>query len=822
MYQYLTFEEDRLRKQIKGRVLKVLEFDKIIERLTGHARTCYGQNLAAELVPTTEGDLVAEYLNDTYEAFTYINKYGQLPLGTFPEVTDSLSYAKAGGSLSMRQLLDVAVFLRSVASLKSVVSNEHADMLETNLFTSIGALNSIERLEKAISMAIKGEDEMNDRASDTLYRIRQEKKDIQQSIRILLDRVIRNNEDALQESIITIRGERYCVPLKAECKSRIPGIVHDTSSTGQTIFVEPMAVVEANNKIRELSALEKAEIERILEELTGMVLKERGTIRSDAALVGCIDFASAKANLAIDMNATKPSLNNEGKIRLVKARHPLIDPETVVPVDITNGYDYSSIIITGPNTGGKTVSLKTCGLMTLMTMAGLMIPCSTGSEVSVFDRVLADIGDEQSIEQSLSTFSAHMSNIVFILKNVRGKSLVLLDELGSGTDPAEGAALAVAVLDELHKKGCTIMATTHYKELKAYAISNEGVMNAAFEFDTDTLSPTYKMIIGMPGASNAFVISKKLGLPARIIDEAKAQLTDEEMSYERLLESAERNNKEADALRAENAKLNDELKAKIAELEAEKVALKQSKTKILNQARAEQKRILEEKEEELTELIRKAKHKDKEQTKRDEAEELDRIRRRLRAGVKNLASDDEDDKLEMVALPGEAPKVVKKGETYFVPHLNFTGVVQAEPNKSGKLKIGAGIMTYMVDINQLRMPTAANLEPNNQPDNARKSRQRTTYKPDSSAQLKFAKAQTTMPEIMLLGKTVAEAESALDNYIDDCQLSGIKTIRIVHGKGTGALRAAVDNMLLNDRRIKEHRLGLQGEGDDGVTIATLV
>ncbi|MCQ2531208.1 MAG: endonuclease MutS2 [Saccharofermentans sp.] len=821
MYKYTTFEEEAIRKQIKGRVLRVLEFDKIISRLTSLARTEYGKSLAQDLVPTTDYSVVAEALNDTNEAYTYINKYGPLPMGGFPKINDALSYTKAGGILSTRQLLDIAIFLRSTAGLKAVISNEHADMAETNLFSSIDALDTVESLEKRISNAIAGEDEIYDRASNELYEIRREQKDISRNIRVILDRVIRNNEDILQEAIITIRGERFCVPLRAEFKSRLPGIVHDTSSTGQTIFVEPMAVVEANNRLRELASMEKAEIERILEDLTHGVKKERNRIESDISIVSCIDLACAKADLAIEMDAVVPALNTDGHIRLMKARHPLIDPEVVVPVDIENGYNYRSLIITGPNTGGKTVSLKTCGLLTLMAMAGLMIPCSVGSEIAVFDRVLAGIGDEQSIEQSLSTFSAQMSNIVFILKNVRGKSLVLLDELGSGTDPAEGAALAIAVLDELYEKGCVTMATTHYKELKAYALTTEGVMNASCEFDTDTLSPTYRLVIGTPGVSNAFVISKKLGLPNRIIDDAMKRLSEEEVSFERLISEAQSNSKEAARLKEENEKLNNELMEKIQALNDEKAALKASKTRILNDSRAKQKELLEEKEEELDNLIRDLRKKNRKTDKEEQLEELDKIRRRLRAGIKDLRSDDEDDKILEISLPGEPPKSVKEGETYFVPSMNTTGVVVSAPSgKNKKVRISCGSLTYTVDIKQLRMPTASQTEKKEQPTKTRRDVP-VNYKADSATQMRYKKSTEVMSELMLLGKTSMEAESALDSYIDDCQLAGIKNIRIVHGKGTGALRSTVDVMLRGDSRVKSHRLGMPGEGDDGVTIAEL-
>lgn len=824
MYKYTTFEEEAERKKIKGRVLSVLEFDKVKEKLIAFTRTSYGRSLASNAFPTTDPDIVAESLEDTFEVYTYINKYGSLPIGTFPKVDESLKYIRAGGTLDMRALLDIAVFLRSVSELKKIVSEDkRQDLADTNLFVSVSALETEDRLAEEITTCILNDNEMNDRASSELYSIRRETKDVVRSIRVILDRIIRNGEDILQEQIITIRDGRYCVPVKSEARSKLPGIIHDTSSTGQTVFIEPMGVVEANNRIRELASLEEAEIERILKGLTSMVDRSSGVISADIDLVAQIDFNSAKAELAVSMNALKPVLNTDGHIKLVKARHPLIDKDTVVPVDIENGDKYSTLVITGPNTGGKTVSLKTCGLMTLMTMAGLMIPCAAGTEVSVFDRVLADIGDEQSIEQSLSTFSAHISNIVFILKNIRGRSLVLLDELGSGTDPAEGAALAVAVLDELRKKGCVVMATTHYRELKEYAVTTDGVMNASCEFDTDTLSPTYRLIIGTSGTSNAFIISKKLGMPGRIIDDAKSRMSDDDLKLEKLLSEAEADRRKAGDLEKENEKLNVELKAKVDELEQERKALKASKTKILNEARLKQKDMLEQKQEELDELIRSVKKKAKKNYDEDAKAELDKIRRRLRAGVKDLSNDGEDENiLGNISLPGEPPKKIVKGEKYYVPHLNITGVALDGADKpNSKIRIQGAMLTYTVSVKQLRMPTAQQLEKETS-EKEKKSRFEAVQKAGSASTLKVSKAQHIVSELMLLGKTVAEAESALDKYIDDCQLAGLKTVRIVHGKGTGALRDAVNTKLSIDPRVADFRLGGQGEGGDGVTIAQLV
>ncbi len=823
MYKYTTFEEEAERKKIRGRVLTVLEFDKVKEKLLELTRTSYGRSLTSSAFPTTDPDVVKESLEDTYEAYTYISKYGSLPIGSFPPVEESLKYIDAGGTLDMRQLLDVAIFLRSIIDLKKIVNDDkRQDLAETNLFMSIAALEPEQRLQDEIFSCIVNDTEMNDRASNELYSIRRETKDVVRSIRVILDRIIRNSGDILQEQIITIRDGRYCVPVKSEQRSKIPGIIHDTSSTGQTVFIEPMGVVEANNRIRELASLEEAEIERILQSLTAMVGKSEQVIRSDISLIAQIDFNSAKAELAVSMNAVKPILNTDGHIKLCKARHPLIDKDVVVPVDIENGDKYGTLVITGPNTGGKTVSLKTCGLMTLMTMTGLMIPCAAGTEVSVFDRVLADIGDEQSIEQSLSTFSAHISNIVFILKNVRGRSLVLLDELGSGTDPAEGAALAIAVLDALKEKKCVIMATTHYRELKEYAVTTEGVMNASCEFDTDTLSPTYRLIIGTSGTSNAFIISKKLGMPAKIIDDAKSRMSDEDLKLSKLLTEAEEDRRKAGDLEKENERLNTELKDKIAELEEERKSLKASKTKILNETRAKQKELLEDKEEELEELIKQVKKKAKKNYDEDAKAELDRIRRRLRAGVKDLSSDDEDDAAAAVSLPGEPPKKIEKGQKYFAPGLNIVGTaLDSSDNGRNKIRIQNGIMTYTVPANELRTPTSEQLTKPEEPEDTLFAKYKGA-KAGSTSTLKVKKAQTVVSELMLIGKRAAEAESELDKYIDDCHLAGLTTVRIVHGKGTGALRAAVEGKLSADPRVKEFRLGDPAEGGDGVTIAKLI
>ena len=499
----------------------------------------------------------------------------------------------------------------------------------------------------------------------------------------------------------------------------------------------------------------------------------------------------------------------------------MIPKVSVVPVDISVGDSYDALIVTGPNTGGKTVSLKTCGLLVMMTMAGLPIPTDSGSEVCVFDRVLADIGDEQSIEESLSTFSSHMSNIVFILKNIRGRSLVLLDELGSGTDPTEGAALAISIIEELRKKNCIVMATTHYRELKGYAETTDGVMNASCEFDTETLAPTYKLITGRPGSSNAFVISSKLGLAKNILDSARARMSSDELNYEALLAKAEEDSKKAKDLADENERLNIELRAEKARLEEENARLKQSKTKILNDMRTEQRKLLEEREKEISEELRELRRRSKDMDSKHREQELDKLRRKLRAGMADLTEED-DEAVESVALSGEPVKEVKEGECYYVPSLGQIGVAESGLSKSGKVNILCGSMKIAVKKSQLMMPTKAQHDEFMRTKNGKAaSKAKSPVNKGNAGDIskaKFNAASSTKAEIMLIGLTTAEAESKLYRYLEDCVLAGIKEARIVHGKGTGALRACVQDILIKDDRVESYRSGTQGEGDSGVTI----
>ena len=827
MYEYLSFEDSLERKKIRGRVLNTLEFTKIREAVTSKARTQYGRELCSDMVPCCDLDYVSRELSCAGQAMEHIMRFGMIPLGGMRDLRESLIYAKADGTLTCGQLLEVASFLRASGEIRKSLAKARSagsplvDETEPDICAYIDKLETCDKLLEKIEASILGQDEVSDKASRELSSIRRERKNIASGIRSLLDRVISNHADMLQESIVTLREGRYCIPVKADFNGRIEGIVHGASSSGQTLFIEPMSVVDANNKIAELTFAEQAEIQRILKSFTNEVVSIGKLLENNMSIASRLDYIFAKGEYGVENNSFCPVLNTDGRIALKGARHPLIPADSVVPVDISVGESYDSLIVTGPNTGGKTVSLKTCGLLVLMTMAGLPIPAESGSEVCVFDRVLADIGDEQSIEESLSTFSSHMSNIVFILKNIRGKSLVLLDELGSGTDPAEGAALAISIIEELRSKNCIVMSTTHYRELKGYAETTEGVMNASCEFDTETLAPTYKLITGRPGSSNAFVISRKLGLAKHILDNAKSRMSSDELNYEALIAKAEEESKRAQTLAEENDRLNIELRAEKTRLEEENAKLKQSKTKILNDMRAEQKRILQEQEKELSEELRNLRKRSKDMDRVEREKELDKIRRKLRAGIDDLEADEEE-AVESVALSGEPVKEVIKGECYYVPSLGQTGIAESDLSKSGSVNILCGSMKIAVKKSQLLMPTKAQRDEfmrtkNGKAASKAKGRQVTGSGEDLS-KVRFNSASSTMSELMLIGMTTAEAESRLGRYLEDCVLAGIKEARIVHGKGTGALRACVQDMLIKDDRVDSFRAGEQGEGDAGVTI----
>lgn len=814
---YTTFEEEAARKLVRGRSLSILEYDKILDRLVNHARTIYGRERCYALLPTSDLDLVETWQQETQDTLGFLVKEGALPLGGVNDIRDAVKFSDTGATLTMKHLLNIAQFLRTVERLAHVEPETiDTDPAEHRLLCELKQLVPLVSLEKEISSAITGENEMNDRASNELYAIRRQIRDAQSSIREILERLIRKNPQALQDQLVTMRDGRYCVPVKPEKKGEVPGVVHDTSASGQTLFIEPMAVVELNNKIREWTAAEQEEINRILGILSGKVAISKNEILMDIELVGHIDFMQAKAQFALELDGSRPIMNQDGRIVLRKARHPLIDKDRVVPIDFSVGTDYRTLVITGPNTGGKTVSLKTCGLITLMAMAGLFVPCLERSEVSTFTKVLADIGDEQSIEQSLSTFSAHMTNLVQILKLTKKTTLVLVDELGSGTDPTEGAALAIAILDECRKKGAVTVATTHYKELKAYAVEQEGVENACCEFDTETLSPTYRLMIGLPGVSNAFVISRKLGLSPAIIEAAQSILSEESLKVEELLSSAERHNRESEKLQQEIADMRDQIRKQSDDLENQRKQIEKERKRVLAQAREEKREMLEEVLEKADTLLDEIKELQKMENSHEAERKVRQIRNNLRAGLSDIDAETGDIE-DVQEVPGEKPDKIREGGLYYSPKLDVTGIVLKVPDSKGNCILSSGSLKLTVPADSLRYPKKEEVKKSAVQDR-KTARKAKISRADS---LRLAKKSAMMPEIQLLGMTVDEACQALDRYLDDCVLSNISDIRIVHGKGTGALRAGVDQFLKKDRRVRSYRLGTFGEGEDGVTIAEL-
>lgn len=813
---YTSFEEDTESRRIKGKELKTLEFDKIRERLTSLAKSAYGRELCESLYPSGDFDEVKVRCVETRDTLQFFELFGQVPLSGLCDIRSAVMYAESGGTLSMKDLLDTACFLRAVDRICTMNTGKNPP--ESVLLDRVRLLTPDRALEKDISFCIISEEEMNDRASDELYHLRKKIRDAQSGIREILERIIRKNPNALQEQLVTIRDDRYVVPVKSEKRAEIPGIVHDTSSSGQTVFIEPMAVVDANNRIREWLSAEKEEINRILMLFSSRVSDVASLLRADMALIADIDFFSAKANLAVSMKASVPLLNNEGRIKLRKARHPLIPENNVVPIDFEAGERFRTLVVTGPNTGGKTVSLKTCGLLTLMTMAGLAIPCLDHSEVSVFRKVLADIGDEQSIEQSLSTFSSHMRNLVSILSEADESTLVLVDELGSGTDPSEGAALAIAILDDFRKKGSVTVATTHYKELKGYAIMTPGVENACCEFDTETLSPTYRLLIGLPGVSNAFVISRKLGLPGEIIDSAQTFISQEGIRFEELLSSAEQNNRESEKLKKEIRDMRDLVKKQTVELEKEKSEIEDLRKKIIHEAREEKQTILDEALLECDQMLKEIKDSKKNARLDDTEQKLRTIRNNLRAGLNDLEAESSDHVAQ--AVPGQKPDEIRLGALYFSITPGVTGVLVKLPDSRGNCVIASGSVRLTVTADSLRYPNDEETKLQAQAPSKKPART-VSSSLSSSDKIRMKKVSETQSELMLLGKTTDEAIIDLDRYLDDCVLSGISIIRIVHGKGSGALRSAVARHLRSDRRVKKFRLGSVGEGEDGVTIAEL-
>ncbi len=782
--------------------LNTLEFNKIKQMLTDKAASALGKRLAQELIPSSDMNEIIIWQRETATAVSMVMKKGSLVLGGLKDLTDSLKRVNVGGVLGIEELIAVGDFLYCTRKAKNYSESENKNDDFTPLMKYFNELVCVQELERELEKCIVDGKEISDEASPALRDIRRNIKSSNDRIKDQLNSIIHSQtyKNMLQEAVITIRNDRYCVPVKQEYKNSFHGMIHDQSSTGATVFIEPMSVVQLNNKIKELKSAEKKEIDKILARLSNMVYESSGIIQADMDILAQLDFIFAKAELAISMKATEPKFNKKGYINIKKARHPLLDSKKVVPTDIYLGKDFTTLLITGPNTGGKTVSLKTIGLFTLMGQSGLHISAFDNSELAVFEEVFADIGDEQSIEQSLSTFSSHMSNIVRILNNVTNNSLVLLDELGAGTDPTEGAALAIAVIKYLHDLGVRTAVTTHYSELKVYALTAEGVENASCEFDVETLRPTYKLLIGVPGKSNAFAISQRLGLPEYIINEAKEVLSHEDIRFEDVITELEIS-KKAVAVEQEKAEQYRKEAQKLRhEAEKQKEKLERQREKLLNEARDEARRVVSDAKDEADAIVKEIRKLQREGANLDK---VDDKRKKLKEKLTSM-----EGAVTRNNAAHEVPKNLKIGDRVYIHSLAQSGEVVNPPDSSGTVMIKTGIMKVKIGIEDLSLDTAP----------AEKSKQQ--HKKAATG-FKNSKARDISPQVDLRGLMVLEAIDKLDKYLDDAYLAGLNQVTIIHGKGTGALRSAVQDYLRTNRRIKSYRAGLYGEGEAGVTIAEL-
>ena len=786
------------------KALKTLEYDKIIEQLASYASSPLGRKKCLELVPSSSLSQITRMQHETHDALTRLFKKGHISFGDAKDIRGALKRLEIGSSMNITELLQTAALLENTARVKAYGRRENADQTPDSLEDLFETLEPLTLLSTEIRRCILSEDEISDDASPNLRRIRRSIKSCEEKIHSQLISLVNGSyRTYLQDAVITMRDGRYCIPIKSEYKGQVPGMVHDQSSTGSTFFVEPMAVVKLNNDIRELEIEEAKEIEVILSTLSAQADLHRDEIRYDLENMVELDFIFARAALAMEQNANEPIFNTEGKIHLRKARHPLINAKKVVPIDLSLGEDFDLLIVTGPNTGGKTVSLKTVGLLTLMGQSGLHIPALDRSSLSVFDEVYADIGDEQSIEQSLSTFSSHMTNVVSFLDKADRNSLVLFDELGAGTDPTEGAALAISILNRLHQYGAITMATTHYSELKVYALSTDGVENACCEFNVETLSPTYRLLIGIPGKSNAFAISSKLGLDENIIEDAKSRINDNDLDFEDLIASLESQRQTIEKEQLEINSYKAEIEKLKKQLEEKNERIDKSKDKILREANEEAYKILQDAKELADKTIRNFNKYGQGQAPMSQMEkERSALRDKMNDKEKKLS----DIKKNTAKANHKAPKKLRIGDSVLVLSLNLKGTVHTLPNAKGDLYVQMGILRSLVNINDLVLL-------NDDVSPAKKYG-------GSGSKIKMSKSLSVSSEINLIGKTTDEALALLDKYLDDAYIAHLSSVRIVHGKGTGALRKAVHGLLKRTKTIAEYHLGEFGEGDAGVTIAT--
>ena len=788
------------------KVLTTLEYNKIIDLLTEKADSEPGKKLCRDLVPSTDLSAIRTAQRETKDALARLFRIGSTSFGSNRDLGFSIRSLEIGSSLSMSELLKLASFLDNVNRIKTYGKKEREDLPNDSLDAYFEGLTPMTQLANEINRCILSEEEMADDASPRLKSTRRSKLSTNEKIHSQLTSMVNGAyRTFLQDAVITMRDNRYCIPVKAEYKSQVSGMVHDQSSTGSTFFIEPAAVVNLNNQLKELDLQEQEEIEVILSDLSSQAAVHTSELAADQKIMTTLDFIFAKAKLAMEQNATEPIFNTEHYIQIRKGRHPLLDKKKAVPIDVRLGKDFDLLVITGPNTGGKTVSLKTVGLFTLMGQAGLHIPALDRSELSIFSEVYADIGDEQSIEQSLSTFSSHMTRVVHILQHADADSLCLFDELGAGTDPTEGAALAIAILNYLHDRGIRTMATTHYSELKIYALSTNFVENACCEFDVETLRPTYRLLIGIPGKSNAFAISSKLGLSDEIIHAAKEQISKEDESFEDVIADLEQSRVTIEKEQQEIAEYKERIRTLQEQLQKKNEKIDQAKDKILRDANEKARAILQEAKDVADETIRDF---NKAGASAD-IKELEKKRQKVRDKI-----NEKNGKLALgntQKKPADQktvdPKKLKKGDSVKIISMNLKGIVNTLPDARGNLFVQCGIMRMQTNVNDL--------VPVKEETITAPALQRT-----NTGKLKMSKSFSVSSEINLLGCTVDEAIAKLDKYLDDAYLAHLPSVRVVHGKGTGALRNAVQSHLKRLKYVKEYRLGEYGEGDAGVTIVT--
>lgn len=786
------------------KALRILEYNKIIDMLCESTVSGMGRDIAKDLKPSNDLNEIKELLQETTEAVNLLLKKGNIPIGGVQDIRIPLRKVKLGSTLEPGELLKVSDTLRAARRLKSFMNEDRREESFPIIEYYIETLSPYKSIEDSIDSAIISEEEISDNASPLLNSIRRKIKEKTAAMREKLNHMISSTayQKYLQDPIITVRGDRHVIPVKQEFRGSIPGIVHDQSASGATLFIEPMAIVEMNNDVKKLKLDEENEIERILRVLTALIDEKYDSIKTNMEILATLDFIFAKAKFALELRCTEPRVNSQGIVNIKKARHPLLKAEVVVPIDIYVGETFNTLVITGPNTGGKTVTLKTIGLLTLMAQSGLHIPASDYSEVAVFDEVFADIGDEQSIEQSLSTFSSHMTNIVSILEHVTPNSMVLFDELGAGTDPTEGAALAMSILELLHKKNIRTAATTHYSELKIYALTTEGICNASVEFDVATLRPTYRLLIGIPGKSNAFEISRKLGLSDVVIKRAKEFMSQDDVKFEDLIKSLEDDKRKAEEERNTASRLKFELEKAKNDMDNKLDKLESQKDKIVREAQREALEIVRRSKEEAEELIKELRD-----AIQKENEEKAAMIEKSRLKVRQREDELEDKMGETLfkKVSSAPPKDIKIGMSVKIVNLDQKGSVLTLPDEDGNLTVQAGIMKVNVNINNLKVSEEEKEKP----------------KKSGNVKVSSTKVRAVSTQIDLRGQTLDEALMNVDKYLDDAYLGSLPQVTIIHGKGTGVLRAGVMQLLRSHSHAKSYRSGGFGEGGIGVTIVEI-